>query len=159
MHFQQTHTRFSKKFQFEITCVSAETLKTGPCHATSTIIIYKTRNISEKELLVFEIFPLEFVSKYLCIRRTARGGALSCHLFECHMLLIKKLQISARKNVCLSRYSRSNLFRNTSASREQQEVGPYRATSSIVICSWYNSRNFRAKELLVIEILPLEFVS
>ena len=77
---------------FRKPCVSGESLQPVLCRATSQIPIcswYRNRTFIEKELLVFDIFALEFLSKYLCIRRTATGGALSCHLLDCHMLLIQ----------------------------------------------------------------------
>ena len=60
-----------------------------------------------------------------------------------------KLEISERSSFSLSRYSRLNFFRYISVSGEQLEVAPYRATSSIVMCSWYKTRNFSEKQLLV----------
>ena len=78
-------SKYSRLNFFWYTSVAGEQLQVVSYHASSIAICswYKSRNFSEKELLVLEIFALEFHFKYLCIRRTARGWALSCHLFEC----------------------------------------------------------------------------
>ena len=69
-----------------------------------------------------------------------------------------KSRISAGQTFWLSIYSRLNFFRITYVSGETLEVGPYRATSSMVICSGYKILNFCEIDLLALDLFALEFL-
>ncbi|KOX71519.1 BTB/POZ domain-containing protein KCTD15 [Melipona quadrifasciata] len=61
--------------------------------------------------------------------------------------------------VWISRYSRLNVFGKTAVSGEPLLAGTCRATSSEVISSSYNGRNFRDLHRLDLEIFPIECFS
>ena len=98
---------------------------------------YKIENFSAKHLLATEIISLEFFSKNLSIRRTARRAVLSYHLFDTHALLIKIRNFSEKHFLALQIFPLEILF------LYQEHEEPSRATSSILMCSWYKTLNFQ----------------
>ena len=68
-----------------------------------------------------------------------------------------KFEISTRSTFWLSRYFRLNSVWKASVSGEQLDECQHRATSSIVMCSWYKIRNFNEIDILALEIFPIEF--
>ena len=135
-------------------------MKVGPYRATSSIVMcswYRARNFSEKVTLVPNVFPVEFLSINPCIRRSAGGAALSCHLFDSHVLLIQSLK-SQKDSSSSSRDIRTWIFFVRPLYQETHWCWGYRATSSIVICSWYKVRNFSEKVTLVPNIFPVKFL-
>ena len=61
---------------------------------------YKVRIFSQTDLLFLEIYPLKVFSKIVCIRRTARRGVPSCHLFDSYALLIQGSNFQGHKLTC-----------------------------------------------------------
>ena len=64
----------------------------GRSRATASSVIffsYWMQNIGQLFLLVHDIYLFKDYSKNICIRSTTHRRAISCHLFECHVLLIR----------------------------------------------------------------------
>lgn len=71
------------------------------------------------------------------MRRTARGVALSHHCLYCHVLLLHCTNFQ-RESACGSRDIPARIYKVYASVSGEPTLGwPCRATSSIVVCSWY----------------------
>ena len=107
------------------------------------------RNIGQLFLLVHEIYLLKYYSQNICIRSTTLRRAISCHLFECHVLLLRNTKFQSCDKISWT----------TSVSGARHIGGRFRATSWSVTFPWYRIRNMSHLFLLVHEIYLSKYYS
>ena len=103
---------------------------------------YWIRNIGQLFILVHEIYLFKYYSKNICIMSSTHRRAISCHLFQCHVLLIRNTKF--QPDIPLSKFLGLSLYQEhcpsegdvVLAPRVSCSPGRKYGTSSIYSCSF-----------------------
>ena len=107
---------------------------------------YKIRNFSQMILLVHEIFDIRNFLQNLCIRNAPQE---LCRTTSLSITFNTKSEIAARSSFRIRSYSILKIFSKTSVLEVTLCSRICRATSSSIMFSWYETRNFSQIFLLV----------
>ena len=113
---------------------------------------YWIRNIRQLFLLVHEIYFLNNYSRNIYIRSTTHRRAISCHLFECHVLLIRNTTFQS--DIPVTKFFILPLYQEHNSSE-----GDFVPPPQVFMFSWYRIRNIGHLFLLLHEIYLLKYYS